>query len=53
VVHITDTANGKTASCVVADRGPFAAGRILDMDPSVFQQLAPLSAGVIPIVISW
>lgn len=53
VVHITDTANGHTATCVVADRGPYAAGRILDMDPSVFQQLAPLSSGVIPIVITW
>lgn len=53
VVHVTDTANGRTTTCVVADRGPYAAGRILDMDPSVFQQLAPLSSGVIPIVITW
>ena len=53
VVTVTDVDNGATATCVVNDRGSFGYPRILDMDASVFQQLAPLDAGVINIRISW
>lgn len=53
VVHVTNTANGRSATCVVNDTGGFSYPRILDMDKSVFAQLADPSAGVIPIVISW
>lgn len=52
VVHIT-ASNGNTASCVVNDRGPFVAGRIIDVDTATFAQLASLSAGVITVTISW
>jgi Lytic transglycolase len=45
-VRITNTANGATASCTVADRGPEAwTGNIIDLSPDVFRQLAPLGAG--------
>jgi hypothetical protein len=53
VVHVTNTATGATATCVVNDRGAFGYPTILDMDASVFQQLAPLGAGRISIRISW
>jgi hypothetical protein len=53
VVTVTNVDNGATTTCVVNDRGGFSYPRILDMDVSVFQQLAPLSSGVINISISW
>ncbi len=53
LVHVTNVATGATATCVVNDRGAFGYPTILDMDASVFQQLAPLAAGRINITISW
>lgn len=45
--------NGNTATCVVTDRGPFAAGRIIDLDRGVFSQLASTGTGVIYVTITW
>ena len=53
VVTITNVANGRTATCTVTDRGPYGAGRIIDLDDETFAQLAPLSAGVIDVTIRW
>lgn len=53
VVTVTNLATGGSATCTVADRGPFIAGRIIDLDRTVFEQLAPLSAGVINVRITW
>lgn len=53
VVTITNRANGRTATCTVTDRGPYGAGRIIDLDDGTFASLAPLSAGVIDVTISW
>jgi rare lipoprotein A (peptidoglycan hydrolase) len=52
-VTVTDTRTGESASCIVNDRGPFGAGRIIDLSPDVFQQLGHLDAGVISVTISW
>ena len=52
-VTVTNVANGKTATCVVNDRGPFVAGRIIDLDVTVFKQVASTSAGVFTARISW
>lgn len=52
VVHIR-ASNGRTATCTVTDRGPYGSGRIIDLDDDTFAQLAPLSAGVIDVTISW
>ncbi len=38
---------GKSTTCVVDDRGPYIAGRIVDLQAKQFAELAPLSAGVI------
>jgi rare lipoprotein A len=51
-VRVTNLANGKVATCVVNDRGPFNS-RIIDLDRTVFSQLAPTSAGVINVRIEW
>lgn len=52
VIHIT-ASNGRTATCVVDDRGPYGAGRILDLDTAIFQQLAPLSQGLVSVTATW
>ena len=52
VLKLVNTANGKTAQCRVGDRGPQAwTGHVIDLNPDVFQALAPLSAGVISLKI--
>lgn len=53
VVTVTNLANGKTTTCVVNDRGPFVSGRIIDLDTSVFKQVASTSSGVFQARISW
>jgi resuscitation-promoting factor RpfB len=53
IVTVTNVATGATATCRVADAGPFADGRIIDLAQDVFVQLAPLSTGVVQVTISW
>lgn len=53
VVTVTRQSTGASATCKVTDRGPYTAGRIIDLDVSVFEQLAPLDAGVIQVTITW
>jgi rare lipoprotein A len=53
VVTITNLANGATATCTVTDRGPYAAGRIIDLDKGVFAQLADPAEGTIQVSITW
>lgn len=54
VVRVTNLASGKTATCTVADRGPFIAGRIIDLDHSVFLAVADSPGqGVVRVRIEW
>ena len=53
VVTVTNNANGKSTTCTVNDRGPFIAGRIIDLDTRVFKQLASTSSGVFTARITW
>lgn len=54
VVHVIDTSNGRTINVTIDDRGPsVGGGRILDLSPLAFSQLAPLGSGVIPVKIEW
>ncbi len=45
-VRVTNSANGKSVVVRINDRGPFIAGRCLDLARGAFQQIASLSAGV-------
>ena len=46
--------HGKSATCTVGDYGPAAwTQRIIDLDKTVFVQLAPASEGVIDVVVTW
>jgi rare lipoprotein A len=53
VVTVTNVDTGKSTTCKVGDRGPFVEGRIVDLSPESFAQLAPLSAGVINVKLTW
>ena len=52
-VTVTNLANGATTTCVVTDRGPYAGGRIIDLDRGTFDQIADSSQGVIQVRITW
>ena len=53
VVKVTNLATGQSATCTVADRGPFVAGRIIDLDRSVFVAIASGNQGVVRVRIEW
>src|SRR5436305_11800381 len=53
VVKVTNLAGGQSTTCTVADRGPFVAGRIIDLDRSVFLAIASGSQGVAQVRIEW
>jgi len=49
VVKVTNKNNGKTISVRVNDRGPFVAGRDLDLSRGAMRKLGGLGSGVIPV----
>ena len=53
VVTVVNLATGASVACTVTDRGPYGAGKIIDLDRSVFAELADPAAGVIDVRISW
>ena len=52
-VKVTNTANGRSVVVVINDRGPYVAGRIIDLSDDAFAQLAPLGVGTINARIAW
>ncbi len=48
-VKVTNKANGKSVIVQINDRGPFVAGRIIDLDKVAFEKIASLGAGVIDV----
>ena len=52
-VTVTDLATGRTVVVVINDRGPFGAGRVIDLSPEAFQALRPLGSGVLTVQLSW
>jgi len=53
VLTVTNLDNGKQTTCVVNDRGPYVAGRIIDLSKTSFSQIASTSTGVIRVSIDW
>jgi rare lipoprotein A len=51
-VTVTNLANGRSVTVVINDRGPFG-GRIIDLSPEAFGQIAPLGQGVAHVRITW
>lgn len=53
IVTVTNTSNGNSVTCRVADRGPFGPGRVIDLSKDGFAKLAPLSQGIVSVSLSW
>lgn len=53
MVTVTNLANGKSVTVRINDRGPFVEGRIIDLNRGAFQRIAPTSAGVLRVRITW
>lgn len=53
VLTVTNLGNGKQVTCRVADRGPFVAGRVIDLDREDFERIASATQGVISVKIEW
>ncbi|WP_420159167.1 septal ring lytic transglycosylase RlpA family protein [Nocardiopsis sp. CNT-189] len=45
-VEVTNTANGKSVTVTINDRGPFVEGRCLDLSTASFQSIASTAQGV-------
>jgi len=52
-VTVTDRVTGRSVTVVIDDRGPFGPGRIIDLSPEAFAQLAPLGRGVLHVDLDW
>lgn len=48
-LKVENQANGKTVIVKINDRGPFSGERIIDLSRAAFEQIAPLSEGVIDV----
>ncbi|MHB9146634.1 MAG: septal ring lytic transglycosylase RlpA family protein [Symbiobacteriia bacterium] len=49
ILRLTNGSSGRTVEVRVNDRGPWVAGRDLDLSEAAFKELAPLGAGVIAV----
>jgi rare lipoprotein A len=47
IVRVTNPTTEKWVDVTIFDRGPFVEGRIIDLTPSTFEHLAPLSSGIV------
>lgn len=53
VIKVTRIDTGVSTTCVVNDWGPADRSRIIDLSDDTFEKLAPLSVGLIDVVIEW
>lgn len=47
LVKVTNRDNGKSVVVRINDRGPFSKGKIIDLSPAAFEELASLKKGVL------
>jgi hypothetical protein len=53
VVTVTDLSTGASVHCTVDDREAHNPGRVIDLSPATFSQLARLTVGVIEVRLTW
>jgi hypothetical protein len=53
VVTVTDVSTGASVRCLVDDREAHNPGRVIDLSPATFSELARLAAGVFEVRLSW
>ena len=52
LVRVTNTLNGKSITVRINDRGPFVAGRIIDLTPAAAVELDMRTSGIAPVTLS-
>jgi rare lipoprotein A len=52
-VKVTNLSNGKTVTVRVNDRGPFVAGRIIDLSKAAAKEIGMLQSGVVKVKIQY
>jgi rare lipoprotein A len=52
-VKVTNLTNGKTVKVRINDRGPFVAGRIIDLTRAAAKKIDMVNAGVVKVKISY
>ncbi len=53
MVKVTNTTNGKSVTVRVNDRGPFVAGRIIDLSKAAATAIGMVSAGIAKVIITY
>lgn len=53
IVTVTNIANGKSVTVRINDRGPFVAGRIIDLSRAAAKQIDMVNAGVVKVKIQY
>lgn len=48
-VRVTNIKNNRSVVVTIVDRGPYGAGRIVDLTPAAFEELGSLSTGVLDV----
>ncbi len=51
IVDVTNEKNGRTVRVKINDRGPFVAGRIVDLSKAAAQEIASVGDGVVPVTL--
>lgn len=51
LLKVTNTQNGKSVTVRINDRGPYVAGRIIDLSQAAFKRIATLEQGVITVLV--
>jgi rare lipoprotein A len=49
VVRVTNLNNGKSVTVRINDRGPFVAGRVIDLSPAAARKIDMIRDGVVPV----
>ncbi len=53
MVRVTNLTNGAQVWVEIVDRGPWGAGRVIDLEEVAFAAISDLGAGVIPVLVEW
>ncbi|MCA1833761.1 MAG: ubiquitin-like domain-containing protein [Actinomycetota bacterium] len=53
VVRVENLATGAWVNVIIRDRGPYGAGRIIDLSDGAFARIARLSKGIVRVKIRW
>lgn len=53
IIRVTNLDNGRSTTCRVTSRGPYTAGRVVDMTKTTFARIADPRGGVCRVRVEW